>query len=254
MHQLVIGTLIAVGLAVAGWGISVQLSGNSPFQPWVGPSLWASGLAAIFLGVVWLMVRWIWFVQGRPRLQIIEAVEANMGRWGRGWSLLVQNSSPESAEECHGRLEDIVFESPPQGISLSMWPKHRDLHWSGQLENTYDYKIPGGQTATLNVVYRGYINSKNTVTLAYRGTEDFRYDNRISYTAPVLLLVNITCRGAAPIFAICRIDVASLQNKILESIADRPPFQLLYHGTKRRNIREFQKRTDQSCAPDSRGQ
>ena len=54
MHQGMALALIAVGLAVAGWGFSILLSDSSPFLPWVGPSLIAAGLALVVTGVAWL--------------------------------------------------------------------------------------------------------------------------------------------------------------------------------------------------------
>ncbi len=56
MRQGIAAALIAVGLAVAGWGFSILLSENSPFLPWVGPSLITVGLALVVAGVAWLVV------------------------------------------------------------------------------------------------------------------------------------------------------------------------------------------------------
>ncbi len=54
MHQGIAAALIAVGLAVAGWGFSILLSESSPFLPWVGPSLIAVGSALVVTGGAWL--------------------------------------------------------------------------------------------------------------------------------------------------------------------------------------------------------
>ena len=52
MHQAMATVIVAVGLAVAGWGINILLSDNSPFLPWVSPSLISGGLGLVLAGVV----------------------------------------------------------------------------------------------------------------------------------------------------------------------------------------------------------
>ena len=129
-----------------------------------------------------------------PKLEITEATETNIGQVGRGWALRVRNIGTESAKGCHGRLEDIELETISDTMSMQRWPKDRDFHWSGQVEGAYGYEIPGGQSATLNIVY---CDSAGTITLAYSGIQQFRADHKIPYSSPVLVLVNITTEANA---------------------------------------------------------
>ena len=53
-----------MGLAVAGWGISILLSDISPLPPWVSRSLISIGSGFVVAGVAWLLVAW-WVMSRR---------------------------------------------------------------------------------------------------------------------------------------------------------------------------------------------
>jgi hypothetical protein len=177
----------------------------------------------------------------QPTLVIEGPVETNMGQMGRGWGIRVRNRTLDFAEGCHGRLEDIELETPIAQWSMSRWPKDRDLHWSGQVEGASDYEIAGGQTATLNVVSS---DRSKVIKLAYRGTEEFRLEHKLSANLPLLILVNISNRGSIPQYAICRVDPEALASFLIQGISGREPFSLLWHGTERPKLIDYQKPND----------
>ena len=141
--------LIGFFLAIIGGGIPYLFPDlESPVRSGVWAASAGVFVAAIMIGLVtapYTMCRELFLrvklLEERmaPRLNIIGVQESNMGYWGSGWALEVRNRGTEPAKGCHGRLEDIDFETPLENLSLNRWPKLRDLHWSGQLENSYDY-------------------------------------------------------------------------------------------------------------------
>ena len=87
MHQAMATVIVAVGLAVAGWGINILLSDNSPFLPWVSPSLISGGLGLVLAGVV----RLSWPLMRKRRdknpldeiiRRLVRELEDNIGRTG----------------------------------------------------------------------------------------------------------------------------------------------------------------------------
>lgn len=179
--------------------------------------------------------------QARPCLEILDIAEQNMSWTGASWSVEIRNNGIQPARGCHGNLEDIEFETPQGELSLKRWPRGRDLQWSGQVENASDYIIAGGQHAMLNLVYRDSAASDKTITLAYRGTEQFRLDHKLPQNDPILFLINITSEERVPQYAICLLDMKAIASDGYRAFSGRSPVMLLWHGEQRRSLSEFQK-------------
>lgn len=177
----------------------------------------------------------------KPCLEILDITETNIGYTGAEWSLEIRNNGTEPARDCHGNLEDIEFESPPEGLSLKSWRKNHDLQWSGEVENASSFTIAGGQKAMLILVSRDSDSANNNVTLAYRGTEQFRLQYKLSQTDPILLLINITSEGKVPQYAICRLSMKDIASNMHRAYSKQLPVTLLYCGEQVRRLGEFQK-------------
>ena len=147
-------------------------------------------------------------------------------------------------------MEDIEFETPQGGLSLARWPRSRDLQWSGEVENDSHYDIAGGQKAMLNLVYREYAETHQAITLAYRGTRQFRLDHNLAPNDPILLLINITSEGKVPQYAICLLNMKAIASNIHQGLSGQYPVNLLYHGEQRRSLSEFQGSANPPPTPD----
>lgn len=189
----------------------------------------------------------------KPCLEILGVAETNLGQTGAEWSLEIRNNGTQQAEKCQGKLEDIEFETLQGGFSLERWPKNHDLQWSGQIEDASNCAIAGGQRAMLNLVYRDSAAPNKTITLAYRGTEQFRLDNKLPQNDPILLLINITSEGRNPQYAICLLDMKAIASDIYRGYSCQSPVILLYHGEQRRSLGEFQKGLNPSPTLDMGG-
>ena len=189
----------------------------------------------------------------KPCLEILDIAEANIGYTGAEWSLEIRNNGTESAEDCHGTLEDIEFESLQEGVSLKRWRKNHDLQWSGEVENASSFTIAGGQKAMLILVSRDSASSDNNVTLAYRGTEQFRLQYKLSQYDPILLLINVTSEGREPLFVICLLNMKAIDSNVYRGYSGQPPVTLLYCGEQRRSLSEFQKGLNSSLNLDKEG-
>ena len=170
----------------------------------------------------------------KPQLKIIKEVEIYKITGERRWGIEVHNIGVEKATECHGRLEDIEFESPIKGMSFQRWPKNIDLHWLDQPEGSYYYDLPGEQAATLQVIYSTRLTLGNWIRFAYLGGEESRTESSLSLPHPILLRISITSKDKSPTYAICRIDVQAANNLVLEGLSRRRPFTILWHGSKLR--------------------
>ena len=180
-----------------------------------------------------------------PVLEILRAKEEAMdGVGGRGWGLVIRNSSRDTARGCSARLETFDFETPISGLSLSFMPTDRPLHWAGQEKESYE--IPGEQKAHLNVVYfeRRHtdvvFSNDEIVTIAYLGTEQFRKQHNLAGDYPVLILLNITCEKSVPQYAVCRIAPDLVKSRIKAGLVKEAPFSLLWAGMEKRELSDFQ--------------
>lgn len=176
-----------------------------------------------------------------PCLEIHGPQEVNMGAQGRGWSLSVVNRCSETLDGCTAILEEILFESPNEHFTLDRWPKSRELHWAGQPEEAVGHRILIGQTGALNIVN---CDNKNEITLAYRGSKQFRSDNHIGFDFPFLVLVSMVCIGGTPLYAVCRVDPVTLKSNIHRGLTGKEPFQIIWQGTERPSLMDFQTSSD----------
>lgn len=178
----------------------------------------------------------------QPLLEIGQVFETNKGHGGLGWGLVIHNRSSESAYECRANLEDLDFEIPSSELTLRKFPR-RDLYWTGQYDDKA-YEIPVDQKATLNVMYFSHalqFENPMSLTLAYRASEEFRADNKLTMREPVLALININSRGYVPQFVVCRLDLEVARNRILRGVSGRDPLEILWQGSKRRRLSDFQR-------------
>ena len=225
--------------------------------------LWFIAISPFFIMVIFIAPYQHWKKQreradklecrAKPVLEILDIAEANIGHTGAEWSLEIRNNGTQPAKECHGNLEDIEFESPQGGGSLKRWRKNHDLQWSGEVENASSFTIAGGQKAMLILVSRDSASSDNNVTLAYRGTEQFRLQYKLPQNDPILLLINITSEGRNPQYAICLLDMKAIASDIYRGYSCQSPVTLLYHGEQRRSLGEFQKSLNSSPTLDMGG-
>ncbi len=187
----------------------------------------------------------------KPRLEIVDFKEQGDGAYGsgRGWGLIIKNVGIEEAEDCTGTLEQIAFESSSR--LLREWPIARPFHWSGQAEGLHHFKILGGQTARLGIIYLDYTygTMSNVITLAYRAPERFRLRYELSaFNKPVFLLLSIASRGTLPQYVVCRVDLEMLVRDLLIEREDSPVCQILWKGTESRDLTEFRNPSQESSS------
>ena len=180
----------------------------------------------------------------KPRLEIVGFNEQKDGAFGDGcgWGLMIKNVGIEEAENCSGKLEQIEFES--SAMSLKRWAIARPLHWSGQAAGLHDFRILGGQTARLGIIYLDYKYGpmSNVITLAYRTSEELRLRYELSaFNKPVLLLLSIASKGTLPQYVVCRVDLEMLVRDLLIEDEDRLVCQILWKGTESRDLTDFRK-------------
>lgn len=215
--------------------------------------LWLIGLLPLVLLVVFVAPYQLWKGQReradqleigmKPSLKIVGSVKQKVGQFEQGYAIEIANLGKEDAKKCHGRLLELIFETPKDHISLSETPRNRDLHWSGQVENADYYDIPGGQLATLNVVYSSIIKGNKLVCLAYRSKEEeFRIDHALPKEfGSILALIRVSYEGHDAINLVCRIDPMMIANIGYEAYSPDKPFELKWYGTEMRDLSEYLK-------------
>jgi len=177
--------------------------------------------------------------------RIEEGKEESTGTVKRGWGLIVWNDGKEEAQGVHANLEHIEF-CDMESTLRAYWATNRDLHWAVREKNGL-INIPSGQSARLQVIF--YNETSRQVEFSYHGmSELFRFKNALSSPEPILILLNITSRGEIPTFAVCRIHPDSARSLIKHDLSGNPPLELLWSGTKRPQLSDFQNQPHQATS------
>lgn len=246
---VLIGLLISAVLAILSWlGVAKVSQSSGITNVAIGLGAWFFWLVLVITPVkMWKMKRDRVVeleASRKPCLQVCDIVENDKGEAGTGWAIKVYNSGVSPADRCHGRLEELDFETPRQNQTLERIPTSRDLHWSGQREDG-DYDIPGLNYGNLNVIYCEDRTIGRPIMLAYRDTEQFQLENVLSgLRDTILVLVNITCAGKVPIYVLCRAELNIVASGIVQGYVERPAVSIVYQGPERPDIVKYQRQTN----------